>query len=352
MSTGSFIEVTNRTNTARENDSAITNADRHRLAGSVGERAHVFPIHLRLLARSGLVAGGHPPSDAHTAPMSTAGLNYFRGKSDRLLESGGGLPIGNRSSRWARIDALRFATSVVSEILHAVTHCGTMGRRPSIGLRMKPMKNNKSTHISNAEVALLGLLSDRPKYAYQIKQDIREYGMTTWTALTLAIVHKLLRSLELNRWVEVRPEKVSGERLRNYYHITDKGQGVFRDAIRTRLVSPEVLLGGFDVAVYWSDTLPVAEAQELLARYRAELAKSQRFWEEMVPYLHKRKCPRADQALCARKAYMLAGELCWLDEFTEGMVGKVQWADGRTPAFGQWMVDGWQKMRRVTKQHA
>ena len=92
--------------------------------------------------------------------------------------------------------------------------------------------------------------------------------------------------------------------------------------------------------------VPAAATCELLARYQVELVKAQRCWEEMVPCLAQRGCPRADQALCARKGYMLAGELCWLDEFTDGLADEAQWAGGRAPGFGLWATEAWKKARR------
>jgi DNA-binding PadR family transcriptional regulator len=173
--------------------------------------------------------------------------------------------------------------------------------------------------LTDAETAILGLLHDKPKYAYQIKGDIDAFGMLSWTALTPTTVPKLLRQLELRKLIEVHPRKVAGKRQRNYYHLTQSGRGSFLQAIRTRLTQHEVQKGSFDVAVYWSDAIPSAEAIQLLNRYRDSLVESQNCWEKMVPYLAACGCPKADQALCERKSYMLLGELQWMEKYLKAL---------------------------------
>lgn len=50
--------------------------------------------------------------------------------------------------------------------------------------------------ISNKEMALLGLLSEKPKHAYEIENDIKERDMRYWTEISKSSIYKLLNKLE------------------------------------------------------------------------------------------------------------------------------------------------------------
>jgi len=50
--------------------------------------------------------------------------------------------------------------------------------------------------LTNAEAALLGLLSERPMHPYQIEKEVRSRDMRFWTELSMSSIYKLLRKLE------------------------------------------------------------------------------------------------------------------------------------------------------------
>ena len=172
-------------------------------------------------------------------------------------------------------------------------------------------------HICNAEATLLGLLSEGPRHSYQIIQDIEERGMWTWTELSKTTVYKMLRRLELKRLVEGTSESTAGGRKRHVFRLTAGGKASLAAYMRQELSHHATHKSPFDAAIYWSDRLPDAETARLLGRYREQLREANDYWNCMVRYLADIGCPKADQALCDRKAHMLEGELLWLDKYVK-----------------------------------
>jgi DNA-binding PadR family transcriptional regulator len=49
--------------------------------------------------------------------------------------------------------------------------------------------------LTNSEVALLGLLSEKAKHAYQIGRDVEHRDMRSWTDLSQSTIYRQLTSL-------------------------------------------------------------------------------------------------------------------------------------------------------------
>lgn len=178
------------------------------------------------------------------------------------------------------------------------------------------METAKNT-ICNAEATILGLLSEGPRHPYQVSMEVQERGMQTWSELSRTTVYKMLRRLELKRMVKGVSESTDGGRKRCVYRPTAKGAAALAGYLRHELSHHSTPRSPFDAAIYWSDRLSDPEVARLLESYGKELREAIGFWKCMVGYLAEIGCPKADQALCDRKAHMLEGELAWLEKYTK-----------------------------------
>jgi DNA-binding PadR family transcriptional regulator len=77
--------------------------------------------------------------------------------------------------------------------------------------------------LGDAEVALLGLLAERPKHPWQIQKDVEHRDMRSWSDLSTSTIYKRLRALEKGGLVASSTEVVDG-RARNIYSLTDAGR--------------------------------------------------------------------------------------------------------------------------------
>lgn len=55
--------------------------------------------------------------------------------------------------------------------------------------------------MNNKEIVLLGLLTEGPKYGYQLENDIETRGMREWTEIGFPSIHYLLHKSETRGWV-------------------------------------------------------------------------------------------------------------------------------------------------------
>ncbi len=168
--------------------------------------------------------------------------------------------------------------------------------------------------ISNAQAALLGLLSEEPMHAWQIEKEVRERDMRFWTDLSQSTIYKEIRGLERDGFVTVREEVADG-RLRKVYSIADAGREALQDRLLHILGEPEHLKWRVDLATYNVDLLPPGEAAARLARYREKLEKLISDYQGLERYLVGVGCPTHRLALARRPVRLLEGEIRWLDEF-------------------------------------
>ncbi len=168
--------------------------------------------------------------------------------------------------------------------------------------------------VSNADTALLGLLSEEPMHAWQIEKEVRERDMRFWTDLSQSTFYKQLRALEASGLIDCRQEIVDG-RLRKVYSLTDAGWTALRSRLRGLLAAPEHLKWRVDLATYNVDLLPRSDALAALAAYRAKLETNIKGYRDLERFLIESGCPEHRLALARRPVRILEGEIAWLDEF-------------------------------------
>jgi DNA-binding PadR family transcriptional regulator len=168
--------------------------------------------------------------------------------------------------------------------------------------------------ISDADTALLGLLSEEPKHPWQIDKDVQWRDMRFWTDLSQSTIYKQLRTLAAAGLVSAREEPAEG-RLRKVYSLTEAGRVALRERLLQLLSEPQHLKWRVDLGTYNLDLLPRREAIEALARYRARLAESVAGYRELEKFLVESGCPAHRLAVARRPVHMLEGEMAWLDEF-------------------------------------
>jgi DNA-binding PadR family transcriptional regulator len=172
--------------------------------------------------------------------------------------------------------------------------------------------------LSNAEVALLGLVCERPKHAWQIEKDVEHRDTRSWTDLSQSTIYKQLRALEAAGLVASAKEVVDG-RLRKIYAPTLKGKKVLAARLLELLAEPEHLKWRIDLATYNMDLVEPDDAIAALGSYRAALDKRIEDYRRLEHYLVSSDCPTHRLAVARRPVRLLEGEIRWVDEFVAEM---------------------------------
>jgi len=169
--------------------------------------------------------------------------------------------------------------------------------------------------LSCAEAALLGLLSERPMYPYQIEQQVKYREMRFWTELSMSSIYKLLRKLEKSG-VVMRTNKISsGNRLRKLYTISSQGKGALKEKIEMLLSQPEHVRWQIDIGTYNSSLLHGNKVRAALKKYRKALEEKIRGYENLRESLRDAGCPPHRFGVATRPVFLLRGELQWVDSY-------------------------------------
>ncbi len=169
--------------------------------------------------------------------------------------------------------------------------------------------------ISNKEAALLGLLSEKPKHAYEIKNDIKERDMGYWTEISTSSIYKLLNKLEERDFL-VSETKISEKNvLQKVYTLTDHGREQFLLKINDLISSWQPTIQPFDISLANLGLISKQQAIDGLTKYSESLDKNIKCYEELEKFLIDSKCPLGNIQLASRRIYILKGEKEWLSNF-------------------------------------
>lgn len=127
--------------------------------------------------------------------------------------------------------------------------------------------------MTKAELAILGLIAEKPRHGYEIEGVIEARGMRDWTEIGFSSIYYLLKKLEDKALVTSQLEKSSGRGpARKVFHVTDEGRRVWYEETLKTLTLPErsptpLLLGMSAILIF-----PPDQAIQALTEYRDKLS--------------------------------------------------------------------------------
>jgi DNA-binding PadR family transcriptional regulator len=168
--------------------------------------------------------------------------------------------------------------------------------------------------MTNAELAILSLVAERPRHGYEIEQVIEERGMRDWTAIGFSSIYHVLNKLERGQLVQARLERGSGRGpARKVYQVLPAGGQALKQGLLEALDKPSASQQEF---LLWLANIPLYTAEEVgaaVARYRQRLAARQvglRAKAAAQPRL-----PPYIQAMFEYSLALVAAELGWLESW-------------------------------------
>lgn len=117
--------------------------------------------------------------------------------------------------------------------------------------------------MTDAELAILGLVVEKPRHGYEIEQVLEQRDMREWTEIGFSSIYYQLKRLEKNGWVRSRidPETQQGP-ARKVYEPTYEGFAAWRQAILDTLATPRPHYDPFQLGL---SSLPAVDADDALA---------------------------------------------------------------------------------------
>ncbi len=171
------------------------------------------------------------------------------------------------------------------------------------------------SELSNAEAALLGLLSEEPMYPYQIEQEVKFRDMRYWTELSMSSIYKLLKKLENESFVSLTSKISKENRLRKYYSISSTGKKALKSKLTSLLNEPEHMRWQVDIGIYNCDLLPAKKVEAALKKYRSALEEKIKGYKDLLRFLKDHNCPAHRFGVATRPGFLLKGEIDWIDSY-------------------------------------
>ncbi|MBN2535941.1 MAG: PadR family transcriptional regulator [Spirochaetales bacterium] len=170
-------------------------------------------------------------------------------------------------------------------------------------------------HLSNAETALVGLISEKPKHAYRITSDIKDRSMDYWTDISFSNIYKLLAKLEKRKILTSKIKVTKNNVTQKIYSLTPLGRETFKSKIKELASAWQPWKQPIDIALKNLIFLDKDEAVECLRKYGTSLEETIQGYKDLETYITDNHGHFANIQLATRRIYMLEGEIKWLKDF-------------------------------------
>jgi DNA-binding PadR family transcriptional regulator len=172
--------------------------------------------------------------------------------------------------------------------------------------------------MTNAELAILTLIGEKPRHGYQIEQVIEERGMREWTEVGFSSIYYLQKKLEKDGLIEGRTEQTEGRGpARKVFHITPAGVIALREALIEALSTPRPRHSSFSLAVGNLPVVPPDEAIAALRKHHETL--TERFSQVQSRWESQKPLPYFVDALFDYGLTLIKAEIAWIENFIQQM---------------------------------
>lgn len=174
--------------------------------------------------------------------------------------------------------------------------------------------------MTNAELAILSLIAERPRYGYEIEQVIEARGMRDWTEVGFSSIYYLLKKLEQKGFVSGALEPAERGLARKVYRVTGAGRAAFEAATLEALSMPQRGRSPLQLGLANLPAIPPAETLDALRQYRQRLAE--RRAHVQARRNAQRPLPDHVEAMFDLSLSLLDAELGWIERFIARMERK------------------------------
>lgn len=169
--------------------------------------------------------------------------------------------------------------------------------------------------LSEAELTILGLTAERPRYGYDIERVIDERGLRDWLSVGFSSIYYILTKLERQALISARAETEAEARASHkIYQISEAGKGVLQTALVELLRHPRMIGTGFELGLANLDLLSPQQIYQALLYHQIELHRrieaTVAAWERSQQREHA-----AQAALYTHALALMRAEADWLAAF-------------------------------------
>jgi DNA-binding PadR family transcriptional regulator len=174
--------------------------------------------------------------------------------------------------------------------------------------------------MTDAELTILSLLAQGPRFGHEIQRIIDERGLRDWLAIGFSSVYYLLNKFERQNMVisELRPEGAGAPR--KLYSLTEAGRGILQTGISDLLRMPHSIGAGFELGLANLYVLRPAQVYQVLSHHREDLIDQLKAVKEL--WHHHQEADDIDtrhdlRALYTHSIARMEADLQWIVSFLE-----------------------------------
>lgn len=171
--------------------------------------------------------------------------------------------------------------------------------------------------MTDAELTILSLVAEGPRYGYEIQRIIDERDLRDWLAIGSSSIYYVLNKLETQHMLTSERHEAGSGPARKVYRITEAGRGVLQTALAELLSQSPVIGSGFELGLANLDALGPGQVHRALMQRQADLEQrletAQQTWQR-----HQQAAdspPDHRRALYTHALTVLQAELDWLNGF-------------------------------------
>lgn len=167
------------------------------------------------------------------------------------------------------------------------------------------------------EAALLGLLSRKPMYPYEIEKNVVEQDMRYWTEISISSIYKVLERLEKKFLVDVNLSVTDSNKVKKTYTLTEKGALELKNHIVEIMSELEISIYQIDLALANLHLLTPAEVNSVMNAYISSIDTRLVCYGELETYLIEHGCEIGNIHLARRRQYLIQAEREWALRFLD-----------------------------------
>ncbi len=169
--------------------------------------------------------------------------------------------------------------------------------------------------ITNAELAILSLVAEKPVHGYQIEQIITERGMREWTEIGFSSIYYLLNKLEKKSWiVSHMQDAIHQGPSRRVFAITSIGLQICKQETLAALSEPRTSPSHFQMGLA---NLPLLDKSEILKalKHYEDILNIKKRGLVIKKNSYGKSIPRHVKALFDHSLKSIDSELGWIQDF-------------------------------------
>ena len=174
--------------------------------------------------------------------------------------------------------------------------------------------------MTDAELSILSLLAQGPRYGHEIQQLIDERGLREWLVIGFSSVYYILNKFEKQLMVSSELRSDGRGPARKLYSLTEAGHGVLQTAVSDLLRRPRAIGTGFELGLANLHVLKPVQVYQVLTHHRKDLQEQylavKQAWERHKPDSDDSTRDHI-RALYTHSITMMEADINWLQNFLE-----------------------------------